>query len=209
VAERSARIGRTEVGNGFTLFGDFERLDRELDAAGLAVVLGDGCVDLFALAETLGTLVVAIAGEVGATDEGRDFAVRDANFDAAFVDVDDFGGDNSVLAQATGFAASSCTRLGQIISSELLDAEADAFLFDVDIENLGLDDIATVVVVESDFTGLLPVEVGQVNHAVHIAFEADEQAEFGLVLDFAFDGGANRDRKSTRLNYIHVKISNS
>src|SRR5690606_15474116 len=130
VAERSARIGRTEIGNGFTLFGDFERLDRELDAAGLAVVLGDACVDLFALAETLGTLVVAIAGEVGATDEGRDFAVRDANFDAAFVNVDDFGGDNSVLAQATGFAASSCTRLGQIISSELLDAEADAFLFD-------------------------------------------------------------------------------
>src|SRR5690606_11516984 len=64
VAERSARIGRTEVGHCFTLFGDFERLDRELDAAGLAVVLGDACVDLFALAETLRTLIVTIAGEV-------------------------------------------------------------------------------------------------------------------------------------------------
>jgi hypothetical protein len=32
-----------------------------------------------------------------------------------------------------------------------------------------------------------------VDHAVDIAFEADEQAELGLVLDFAFDFGAGRD----------------
>src|SRR5690606_14647246 len=79
VAERCARIGRTEIGHGFTLFGDFERLDRELDAAGLAIVLGDACVDLFALAETLGTLVVAVAGEIGATDERSHFTVGDTD----------------------------------------------------------------------------------------------------------------------------------
>jgi hypothetical protein len=32
-----------------------------------------------------------------------------------------------------------------------------------------------------------------VHHAVHVAVEADEQAEFGLVLDFAFDFGADRE----------------
>src|SRR5690606_38979632 len=144
------------------------------------------------LAETLRTLIVTIAGEVSTTDEGSDFAVSDAHFDAAFVDFDDFGGHDRVLADAAGLAACNCTRFGQIISSELLDAERDTLLLDVNVENLGLDDVATVVVVESDFTGLLPVEVGEVNHAVHIAFEANEQAEFGLVLDFAFDG----DRKS-------------
>src|SRR5690606_21622753 len=171
---------------GFTLFGDFQRLDRELDAAGLAVVLGDACVDLFALAETLGTLVVAVAAEVSTTDEGGHFRVSDTDFNAPIVDFDDFGGDHSILAQATGFAASCCTRFGQVVSSELLDTEADALLLDVDVENLGLDHVTTVVVVQGDFAGLLPIEVGQVNHAVDIAFEANEQAEFGLVLDFAF-----------------------
>src|SRR5690606_34405288 len=169
--------------NGFAFFGDFQRLDRELDAAGLAVVLGDACVDLFALAETLRTLIVAIAGEVSTTDEGGDVAVSDAHFDAAVGDVDHFRGDNSVLLQAR---AVSSAGIGQVVSSKLLDTERDTFLFDVDVEDLGLDDVATVVVFEGNFTRLLPVEVGEVNHAVHIAFEADEQTEFGLVLDFAF-----------------------
>jgi hypothetical protein len=31
-----------------------------------------------------------------------------------------------------------------------------------------------------------------VDHAVDVAFETDEQAELGLVLDFAFDFGAGR-----------------
>ena len=31
------------------------------------------------------------------------------------------------------------------------------------------------------------------DHAVDVAFEAEEQAEFGLVLDFAFDGRARRE----------------
>ena len=76
VAERSARIGRTVVGDGFLFLGDFERLDRQRDARGLAIVLGDACVDLFALGETLRTLVVAIAAEVGTADEGGHLACR-------------------------------------------------------------------------------------------------------------------------------------
>ncbi len=37
-----------------------------------------------------------------------------------------------------------------------------------------------------------PGDVRHVDHAVDVAVEADEQAEFGGVLDFAFDVGANR-----------------
>src|SRR6202000_1271133 len=38
----------------------------------------------------------------------------------------------------------------------------------------------------------VPVDVGQVHHAVDVVVEADEQTEFGGVLDFAFDGRAQR-----------------
>jgi hypothetical protein len=40
--------------DGFLLFGDFERLDRDLHLAGLLVELDDPRIDLFADGETLG-----------------------------------------------------------------------------------------------------------------------------------------------------------
>ena len=83
--------------------------------------------------------------------------------------------------------------IGGCVRSELLDAERDALLLDVDVEHLGLDHVATVVVLERLLARLLPVEIGEVDHAVDIAVEADEQAELGLVLDFALDGRADRD----------------
>ena len=48
-------------GHGFLLFGDFQRLDRETDLAGLAIDRGHARIDLVALGETLRTLVVAVA----------------------------------------------------------------------------------------------------------------------------------------------------
>src|SRR3712207_6852285 len=59
-------------------------------------------------------------------------------------------------------------------------------------------------------TRTVPVEVREVDHAVDVVLEADEQAELGLVLDLALDGRADRvplDRKSTRLNSSHANIS--
>jgi MFS family permease len=64
VAERSARVGRAELGHGFLLLGHFQRLDRHLHLAGLAVEHGDAGVELLAGGETLRTLVGAIAGEL-------------------------------------------------------------------------------------------------------------------------------------------------
>jgi hypothetical protein len=76
--------------------------------------------------------------------------------------------------------------------AQLLDAERDALLLDVDVEHLGLDHVALLVVLDGLLARLVPVEVGEVDHAVDVAVEADEQTEFGDVLDFAFDDGADR-----------------
>ena len=43
------------------------------------------------------------------------------------------------------------------------------------------------------FAGTLPGDVGQMDHAVDLAGQADEQTEFGDVLDLALDLGADRE----------------
>lgn len=138
--------------------------------------------------EALRALLVAVAGEVGTADEGSDvFVVDELHFDATVVDRDDFAGNDCILAQvARSSGVADC------ILAELLDAERDAFLLDIDVENDGLDDVTLVELLDDLFAWTVPVEVGEVHHAVDIAVEADEQAEFGLVLDFAFDFSAGR-----------------
>ncbi|EGE57140.1 hypothetical protein RHECNPAF_470013 [Rhizobium etli CNPAF512] len=188
VAERSARVGRTELSNGFLLFRNLQSLDGQHDLAVLLGEVGDAGVDDLADREALRTLLVAVAGEIGATDEGSDVLVVDElHFDAAIIDRDDFAGNDGVLAQiARSSSVADC------ILAELLDAERDAFLLDIDVENDSLDDVALVELLDDLFARTVPVEVGEVHHAVDIAVEADEQAEFGLVLDFAFDFSAGR-----------------
>ena len=78
------------------------------------------------------------------------------------------------------------------IAADLLDAERDALLLDIDVEHLGLDHVAAVVVLDGLLARAVPVEVGQVDHAVDVAVEADEQAELGHVLDLALDQRADR-----------------
>ena len=78
------------------------------------------------------------------------------------------------------------------IARELLDAERDALLLDVDVEHLGAHDVALLELVDDLLARTVPVEIGEVDHAVDIALEADEQAELGLVLDLALDHRAGR-----------------
>src|SRR3546814_6344330 len=93
---------------------------------------------------------------------------------------------------------------GEGILAELLDAEADALLVDVDVEHLDLDDVTLAVLLGGFLARQVPVEVGEVHHAVDLAGQADEAAELGDVLDLALQLGADRvDRKSTRLNSSH------
>src|SRR6202521_4463435 len=185
VAERRARIGGAILRDGLLLLGDFQRLDRDLHLAGLLVELDHPRIDLFADGETLGTLIVAITGEFGALDEGGEVGTGDLHLDAAFLHFEHLAGHDRALLDVARF----CER----IAFELLDAERDALLLDIDIEHHGLDHVALLEVVDHLLARKLPVEVGQMDHAATIPLEPEEQTELGLVLDLAFDRGADRE----------------
>ena len=83
--------------------------------------------------------------------------------------------------------------VGQRIGLELLDAQADALLLDVDVEQLGLDPIALLVLLRSPPRRTSSqLSVGHVDHAVEVVAEIDEQAELGDVLDLALDLAVDR-----------------
>src|SRR5271156_2432103 len=115
VAESRTRIGGAVLGDGFLFFGDFERLDRNLHLAGLLVELDHPRIDLFADGETLGALIVAVTGKLGALDEGGEVGADDLHVDAAFLHVEHFAGHDRTLLDVA--------RLGEGIAFELLDAE--------------------------------------------------------------------------------------
>src|SRR5882724_9985700 len=185
VAQCCSRIGGAVLRDGFLLFGNFQRLDRDLHLAGLLVELDHAGIDLFADGETLGALIVAIAGQFRPLDEGGEVGARDLHLDAGFLHFEHFASDDRALLDVA--------RLREGVAFELLDAERDALLFDIDVEHHGLDHVALVEVVDHLLARKLPVEVGQMDHAVDVALEAQEQAELGLVLDLAFDGRADRE----------------
>src|SRR3954468_1831013 len=185
VAERRPRIGGAVLRVGFLLFGNFQRLDRHLDLAGLLVELDHAGIDLLADGETLGALVVAITGQFGALDEGGEVGARDLHLDAGFLHFEHFAGHDRALLDVA--------RLREGIAFELLDAKRDALLFDIDVEHHGLDHVALLEVVDDLLARKLPVEVGQMHHAVDVAVETEEQTELGLVLDLAFDGRTDRE----------------
>src|SRR5260370_29037123 len=120
VAERRSRIGGAVLRDGFLLFGDFQRLDRHLDLAGLLVELDDAGVDLLADRKAFGALLRTVAREFRALDEGGEVGTGDLDVDAAFLDVDDLASDHRALLDVAG--------LGEGIAFELLDAERDALL---------------------------------------------------------------------------------
>src|SRR5882762_4879545 len=185
IAQRRSRIGGAVLRDGFLLFGDFQRLDRDLHLAGLLVELDHAGIDLLADGEPLGALIVAVTGKLGALDEGGEVGARDLHLDAGFLHFEHFAGHDRALLDVA--------RLGEGIAFELLDAERDALLFDIHIEHHGLDHVALLEVVDDLLARKLPVEVGQMDHAVDVAVETEEQTELGLVLDLAFDGRTDRE----------------
>src|SRR5580704_895262 len=184
VAQRRAGIGRAVLGDRLLLLGDFERLDRHRHLVGAAVKLGDPGVHLLADRKALGALLGAVAGEFRALDEGGEIGADEFHLKARFLDLDDLAGHHRALLDVAG--------LGEGIALELLDTERDALLLDVDIEHLGAHLVALLELVDDLLARPLPVEVGEMDHAVDIAVEAEEQAELGLVLDLALDHGARR-----------------
>src|SRR5215471_3970899 len=184
VPQGRPRIGGAVLSDGFLLLGDFQRLDRDLDLAGLLVELDHPRIDLFTDREAFGALVVAIARQFGALDEGGEVGTDDLHLDAGLLDLQHLAGDDRTLLDVAG--------LGEWIALDLLDAERDTLLLDIHIEHHGLHHVALLVVVDHLLARKLPVEVGEVDHAVDVALEAEEQAELGLVLDLALNHRTGR-----------------
>src|ERR1700730_5504461 len=86
VAQRRPRIGGAVLRDGLLLFGDFQRLDRDLHLAGLLVELDHASIDLFTDGEPFGALIVAVARQFGALDEGGEVGAGDLDLDAALLD---------------------------------------------------------------------------------------------------------------------------
>src|SRR5580704_4468354 len=185
IAQRRPRIGGAVLRDGLFLLGDFQRLDRDLHLAGLLVELDHPRIDLLADREAFGALVVAIAGELGALDEGGEVGADDLHLDTGFLHLEHFAGHDRALLDVA--------RFGERVAFELLDAERDALLLDIHVEHHGLHHVALLVVVDHLLARKLPVEVGQMHHAVDVALEPEEQAELGLVLDLALDHRADRE----------------
>src|SRR5262249_57880888 len=78
------------------------------------------------------------------------------------------------------------------ILGQLLDAERDALVVDVDAEHHGLDVLALLEELGGVFDLLRPVEVGDVHQAVDALLHLDEQAEVGDALDLALQSRPNR-----------------
>ena len=134
--------------------------------------------------EPLRTLVGAVAGELVALDEGGQVGVDDLHLETAVLHLEDLAGDDLALLDLAG--------IREGIARELLDAERDALLLDVHVENLGAHHVALLELVDDLLARTVPVEIRQVDHAVDVVLEADEQTELGLVLDLALDGRADR-----------------
>src|SRR3546814_9908575 len=103
--------------------------------------------------------------------------------DLVVADFEDGDGDRLVLLQR---ARTSAGADGGRALLKLLDAQADAFLLDIDVEDDDLHRLALAVEMQGFLARDAPGDVRHVNHAVDVAGQADEQ-----------------DRKSTRLNSSH------
>ena len=184
VAQAGARVGRAEVGHRLLLLVELTRLDRQHHPARGPVDVGDLGVELVADGVAVGTLLGAVAGKLRLADEARD-AVLHRDVDAVVLDAGHDDGDHVALL-------GDRAHLLERIVGQLLDAERDALLVHVDVEDLDLDLVALLVVADRLVAGLVPRQVAQMHHAVDVAGQADEQAELGDVADLALELGAAR-----------------
>ncbi|ABA50251.1 hypothetical protein BURPS1710b_2994 [Burkholderia pseudomallei 1710b] len=173
-----ARIG-LQAAHRFLLLGRILRLDRQVDAARLAIDVDHHRVDLLAFLQHVASVFDAILRDFRRTQVALD--VRRQRDDRALrIDrLHDAVDDRTLVVHRDVVA--------ERIAFELLDAERNAFLLDVDAEHDRLDFIALLVLADSLFAGFAPRQVRQVDEAVDAARQADEHAEIGDRLDRARD----------------------
>src|SRR5579862_523933 len=183
IAEAGAGFGGAEFLHRALLLVNLARLDRQRDPAGGAVDRGHLGIDPLADRKAVGALLAAVARQLGLADEAR-HVVGERDLDAALGDAGNRAGDDLALLQL-GHA------LLERIGLELFDAQGDALLFDIDVEHLDAHEFALVVVLDGILAGAVPVDVGEVDHAVDVARKADEEAELGDVAHLALDRAAD------------------
>src|SRR4029077_14907718 len=144
-----------------------------------AVELGDAGVDLLADLETFGTLLLTIAPARRGLGERGELAAGELHIQAGFLDLGDLAGDDRSLLEIAG--------IGERIALQLLHAKRDALLLHVDVEHLGADLVALLDLVDHLLARSLPIQVGEMDHAVDVAVESEEEAGLRLVLCLAFD----------------------
>src|SRR6185312_11533483 len=127
--------------------------------------------------------------EFRALDEGGNVAADDLHVDARVLHVDDLAGDDRTFLELGAALIGRGTRAA---AGKLLDTERNALFLDVDVEHLRLHHVALLVFLDHLLARTAPIEVGKMDHAVDVAVEAEEETELGLILDFAFHGGARR-----------------
>ena len=93
------RIRRAVLRDRLLLFGDLQRLDREVRLL-RAVEADDHRVELLADLEALRTLLVAVAAKVGALDEAGRAVVADLDLEPAVADFEHGDGDRLALLDA-------------------------------------------------------------------------------------------------------------
>src|SRR5207248_677620 len=96
------------------------------------------------------------------------------------------------------------------IRMQLLDAEGEAFVLDIYVENDCFNLVALLVQVAGVLDPLRPGDVGHVHQAVDALLHADEDAEVGDVADLAADDRPDRvllleQRPRVRLDLLHAQ----
>ena len=167
-------------------------LEREREAAALAVDLEDQHVDRIALRDDLARVLDVVAGELGDVDETLD-AREDLDEGAERDDLRHASLDDVALAVAVEHLLPR-VRLG------LLEAERDALAVAVDVEHLDLDGLADLEHL-GRMVDVRPGELGDVDQAVH-PVEVDEGAEVDDVGDRPFDDVARVEPVEDRLAHL-------
>src|SRR5262249_51961597 len=159
-------------------------LDGEADSLLAGVDVGDLGLDHVARLEERRGLVDALGGELGDVDQPLDPLLQ-LDEDAEVGDA----GDRALDPRTDGVAA---RYLAPRVFRQLLDAERDALVVDVDAEHHGLHLLALLVELGGVLHLLRPVQVGDVDQAVDVLLDLDEEPEVRDALDLAADVRADR-----------------
>src|SRR5690554_983285 len=199
-----------QILHGFLLVLDVLGLDRQADDAGLAVNTDDLGFDFVADVQHVARIFNAVTADFGGL-QGTFDVVTQGNYRTLGVNfLDGTGNDAAFLVQGN--------EVGERIVFQLLDTQGDALTLRINGQDDGFQLVALLEAAYGFFASLVPGDVGQVNQTVDAAIQTDEDAEVGDGLDGTGDLVALvelagelfpgvQDRKSTRLNSSHVRIS--